>query len=313
MSTPTPLTTPGPGTLPPTGGLLAWVQASRPRFYIVSVFPVAIGLLLALGEGPLDAGLAVLTLAGTLLLHAGTNLANDYYDYVQYTGSVPFHGGSGVIQAGKLSLAALYTGGWIAFAGAAAIGLYLGLAATPLVWLFTGLGLLGGIYYSAPPVRFGYRGLAEVVCGLSMGPIIVLGTYTVQVQAVSAQSVIASLPLASFVALILFAESIHDIDEDRQTGKWTLAARIGETRSLQLFIAWVGLSGLFTMIAVTTGYLPKILLLQAPPAALAVAAATRLLTSGYDHAGLYRLGKIALAIYLLTGLLLVLGFALNGN
>src|SRR5690554_3548290 len=102
----------------PGGPVANWIQALRARFYIATVIPVTAGLLLAANEGRFDPKLALVTLLGALAMHIGTNLANDYYDWVQYTGDLPYHGGSGVIQEGKIPPEAVRRAAWTAFAGA---------------------------------------------------------------------------------------------------------------------------------------------------------------------------------------------------
>lgn len=330
-------TAPGEAGLRPVPGnpVANWIQALRPRFYIATVVPVATGLLLAAHDGHFDATLAVITLLGALAMHAGTNLANDYYDWVQYTGDLPYHGGSGVIQEGKIPPEAVKRAALLTFAAAFAAGLYLSTVAGLPVLMFTLLGLLGAYFYSAPPVRFGYRGLAEVVCGLSMGPVIVLGTYYTQAGRLSAEALAASLPLASFVAFILFGESIPDIDEDRQTGKWTVAARLGQRRAIQVYVLWIVLTGLAVAALAAAGLLPPLLLAELVVMALVLRAVRPLLAGTGPGAGaaagsggaapapggdaaererarLSRLGKMALALYLSTGLLLIIGLALRG-
>jgi O-acetyl-ADP-ribose deacetylase (regulator of RNase III) len=42
---------------------------------------------------------------------------------------------------------------------------------------FVALSLFSSIFYTAPPIRYGYHGLGEVFAGLNMGPVMVLGTY----------------------------------------------------------------------------------------------------------------------------------------
>lgn len=312
MSPAVPTNVPSPGLTGNT--VLYWLQALRAKFYIVTVLPVTAALLLASHDGHYDGTLAALTLIGALAMHVGTNLANDYYDYVQYEGDLPYHGGSGVIQEGKLPAQALHRAAWLAFAIAAGIGLYLSSQVDAWVLAFTGAGLFGGIFYSAPPIRFGYRGLAEVICGISMGPVLLLGTYYVQARALSPEALAAMAPLASFVAFILFAESITDIYEDRQTGKWTLAARLGEQAALRLYQAWVAITGVLIGLLVAVGLLPGLLAIELVPVAL-VLVATRLATGKQgvrSRAQLLPLGRQALLLYLTTGILLVAGLAIGG-
>ena len=34
------------------------------------------------------------------------------------------------------------------------------------------------LFYTAPPIRYGYHGLGELLVGINMGPVMVAGTYT---------------------------------------------------------------------------------------------------------------------------------------
>lgn len=313
MAMPPPVT-PTVAGRPPGQRLAAWIQATRPPFLVATLLPVLTGLaLVARQTGQVNWPLALLTLVGSLAMQIGTNLANDYYDFIQYRGDVPYEGGSGVLQEGKLSLDDVYRGTWVTFAFTAAVGFYLGMRSTPLVWLMTVIGLLGAIYYSAPPIRFGYRGWAEVVCGISMGPVIVLGVYMVQTGHPSWEALAVSFPLASFVAMILYGESIHDIQQDRQTGKWTLAARLGETRAVSAMMIWIAATGVLSVLGIVAGLLPRLLLLELVPMALVL---RRLRPwSGHGDGGQPadrpRFGRLALRLYLSTGLLLMAGLALG--
>lgn len=325
--------------------LAAWFQSTRPPFMVATLLPVAAGLALVVREvGAVNVPLALLTLVGALAMQIGTNLANDYYDYVQYTGDLPFQGGSGVLQEGKLTLADVYRGTWVTLGFTAAVGVYLGAVSSPLVWVLTAVGLFGAVFYSAPPIRFGYRGLAEVVCGLSMGPIIVLGVYLVQRGQPSVAALAVSLPLASFVALILYGESIGDIDEDRLTGKATVASRLGTHKAIGAMFVWIALTGSLMAGGAWAGLLPQLLWLELIPIGLALGLLHRLWRGGTDSGGinggtdspstagtttaegtavtaatkaatavpappLPRLGRLALGLYLSTGLLLVIGLA----
>lgn len=313
MAMPPPVT-PTVAGRPPGQRLAAWIQATRPPFLVATLLPVLTGLaLVARQTGQVNWPLALLTLVGSLAMQIGTNLANDYYDFIQYRGDVPYEGGSGVLQEGKLSLDDVYRGTWVTFAFTAAVGIYLGTRSTPLVWLLTAIGLIGAIYYSAPPIRFGYRGWAEVVCGISMGPVIVLGVYMVQTGRPSWEALAVSFPLASFVAMILYGESIHDIQQDQQTGKWTVAARLGETRAVAAMMAWIAATGVLSVLGVATGLLPQLLLLELVPMALVL----RVLRpwagkrEGGPDTAKPRFGRLALRLYLSTGLLLFLGLALG--
>lgn len=313
-----------------------WIRATRPAFLMVSVFPAVIGVLGALRHGTFSLPLAVATAVGSVLAQIATNFSNDYFDYVQYKGDIPFGGGSGVIQAGVISPEALLNAAILTFAVGGVIGTILGFVAGPFIWFLTGLGIVGGYFYTAPPLRLGYRGLAEVTTGISMGPGIVVGAFLIQtgdgimqvgetaaayisrVAAAAVEPALLSVPLASFVALILFAESIPDIDQDLQTGKITLAARLGPQRALSVMIWWVGLTAVFIGIGSLQGFLPRLLLLELAPAAWVLVKALKTASesprgwlTAHGHGKVSRLGGKALLLYASTSILTVAGLALG--
>lgn len=315
----------------------AWVQATRPFIMIVSFLPVVIGLLAAYRvTGPINWGMALLTLIGSMLAQVATNFSNDYFDYVQYEGSEPFSGGSGVIQAQLIAPRTLHVAGLILFTITGLIGLFLGALTGPFVAFLGLLGVAGGFFYSGPPLRLGYRGLAELDVSLSMGPSIVLGTYLVQtgdalmltgesvlayvarVLAAGAWPLALSVPIGSFVALVLYAESIYDIDQDLQTGKLTLAARLGFDRALAAMIGWVLLTCLYLVAGVFLWQLPWLLLLSLAPMVWVVTRLRRVRaagppdTSSKSAGEVEPLGRLALLLYTAVALLTIVGLAVSG-
>src|SRR5436309_2297885 len=67
---------------PSPGSLLAWWLALRPWSFTISLAPVLAGTSLAGLDGhPLQLGLVLAALAGSVLIHAGTNLQNDVGDF----------------------------------------------------------------------------------------------------------------------------------------------------------------------------------------------------------------------------------------
>ncbi|MFC2076825.1 prenyltransferase, partial [candidate division KSB1 bacterium] len=55
----------------------------RAPFFTASLLPVLLGSVIAWSRGtPFDWGLFALAMIGGVLLHAGTNVGNDYFDHV---------------------------------------------------------------------------------------------------------------------------------------------------------------------------------------------------------------------------------------
>jgi 1,4-dihydroxy-2-naphthoate octaprenyltransferase len=206
--------------------LRTWLLALRPISFTASVIPVLVGTAIA-ADRAFDPLLFALALAGSVAIHAGTNLANDYFDHVKGTDTAASLGPSGVIQRGILSPRAVLIGGVVAFAVGAALGLII----TALTgWPVLALGVasvLAGYFYTASPFSLAYRGLGEVVVFVFMGPVIVLGAYYVQTETWAWAPFIASLPIGLLVAAILHANNVRDIENDRRNNKWTLAALAG--------------------------------------------------------------------------------------
>ena len=62
--------------------LRIWLWALRLPSFTASVIPVLVGTAVAADEA-FRPGLFVMALFGSMALQGGTNLVNDYYDYVQ--------------------------------------------------------------------------------------------------------------------------------------------------------------------------------------------------------------------------------------
>ena len=60
-----------------------WWGAIRPWSYTAAIIPVTLGASIAAYDSVLNPWLLVLTLIGSIAIQAGTNLVNDYYDYVK--------------------------------------------------------------------------------------------------------------------------------------------------------------------------------------------------------------------------------------
>ncbi len=204
-----------------------WWRAVRPKSFTATTTPVAIGVGLAALDGKFQPGWALLTLLGAVLLQAGTNLLNDYFDHRNGVDSSASLSPSGVIQQGLLEPKVVLAGGVVCFVLAPLLGLALALHGGPIIWFLGVLGVLIGVLYTAGPFPLAYVGLGELAVFLAMGVGIVLGAYVVQTQQFSWNPMLAGAPIGLLVAAILHANNLRDIETDRVQGKRTLAARFG--------------------------------------------------------------------------------------
>jgi 1,4-dihydroxy-2-naphthoate octaprenyltransferase len=207
--------------------LKIWLEATRPFSFTASVTPVLVGSVLGAVDGPFSLGRFLLALFGSLFIHIGTNLINDYYDYVNGVDTPETLGPSQVIQRGLLTAGEVYWGGIATFAVGSFLGLILvGLCGWPILALGV-VSVLAGYFYTANPVSLAYIALGEATVFVFMGPVIVVGAYYVQREAFALTPLLVSLPVGCLVAAILQANNIRDLVSDKARGKHTLATVIG--------------------------------------------------------------------------------------
>ena len=226
-----------------------WVKALRAPFFTASVVPVLLGAAVAYSHtGRISVPDLILTLIGVIALHAGTNLANDYFDHLSgndelNSNPTPFSGGSRVIQEGLISPKGvlIYSLSW--FALGCLMGLYLNWRHPGNAILYLGLiGVFSGFFYTAVPIRFGYHGLGEMMVGLNFGTLVVLGSYYVQTGFLSLRPVIASVPVSLLIAAVLWINEFPDYDADAAVGKRTLVVRLGLRRSAYIYVGMLAFS-----------------------------------------------------------------------
>ena len=203
---------------------LAWWLALRPFSYTTAIVPVLVGTALA-AERDFKPEIFLLALAGSVLILAGTNLATDFFDFVD--GVQPGASFGASIQSGLLTPREVHLASTGAFAAGAACGLVLVATAGWPVLAAGVASVLAGYFYTASPIRYGRRGLGEAVVFFFMGPVMVMGAFYVQLEQLTWPAFYASLPVGLLVANILHANNLRDIDNDRSRGKVTIATLAG--------------------------------------------------------------------------------------
>ena len=272
---------------PPGGTAADWLAELRAPFLTASVVPVAVGAAVAWRlDGGLDWTLLGLTLLAVVLLHLGANVTNDYWDFLRGTDVVnrqrtPFSGGSGLLTDGRLRPRAVLRLGLGLLAAGAAVGLLLARLTGEAWWVVVRMGAVGvggAYFYSAPPLSLASRGLGELAIGSTFGVLVVAGTCFVQTGGFPREALAASVPVALWVAAIIWANQIPDLEADRATGKRTLVVRLGEVRSVGVLAAMLGTAMGVVTAAAIAGPLPRGALLALgalAPSTLTIAAAAR--------------------------------------
>ena len=292
-----------------------FLRATRLPFLSATFIPILLGIAVAAYVNGFSWWLALLTLVGGAAIHLGVNVFNDVFDTQSgadeaNVNPTQFSGGSRVILYGLVSMRTMALLASAFFAVGIGIGVYL--AATrgwDLLWLGVA-GALIGFFYTAPPLRLVHRGLGEVAVAVGFGPIMALGAYFVQAREYALEPLLASLPVAILIALILYVNEVPDRPADAATGKRTLPVRWSKEAVIRGYEAAVVVTfGLIVVFAVTGLIVrPTLIALLAAPLALPV---VRALRESYDqpYALMPAMGK-NIQLHLVTGLLLVVGYVI---
>lgn len=220
-----------------------WLRAMRAQFFLATAMPVVLGTAIAWArEGAFSLHYFILTLLGVALINMGANLANDYFDHrSDWRGSDdinkepnPFGGGSHVIQEKLLTPREMFIGAIIAFIIAALIGIYLVMSRGFFILVLGIIGISLAYFYTAPPIRLGYRGLGEIAVGIACG-LPVLGAYYVQVQKVTLEAFILFIPMAILIANLLWLNQFPDYPADKAASKNTLVVKLGRDKAIRVY------------------------------------------------------------------------------
>ncbi|MBI4361581.1 MAG: 1,4-dihydroxy-2-naphthoate octaprenyltransferase [Euryarchaeota archaeon] len=294
-----------------------WLRELRLPFLTLSTVLVVLGAVAgwALG-GRFDPLLFLLTLGGIGFIHLGTNVVNDYFDYLGGTDNVnrtptPFSGGSRVIQEKLLPPREVYRGALVFFSIGSAMGLLL---AYLRGWPVLALGLLGvglAFSYTYPRVNLAGRGLGEFAVGLGFGPLIVGGSYYVQTQRFDPAAWLAGAVMGLLVAAVLWVNQFPDVEADGATGKRNLVVRLGRERASRVYLGLVASAFALTLLGALLRILPLWALLPLAASPLGFKAASIARHHPNEIPRLIPASASTVLLSLLYGGLLALSFALT--
>ena len=213
-----------------------WVVGARPRTLPAAISPVIVGTGAAAAVGSAVTSRAALALIVALALQVGVNYANDYSDGVRGTDDRRI-GPLRLVASGTVGPRAVLAAAWLAFAVAAAAGLVL-VVVSQQWWLLAvgALAVAAAWYYTGGSRPYGYRGFGEISVFVFFGLVAVVGTTYVQVERVTASSVISGIAIGVLASALLLANNLRDAPTDAATGKRTLAVFLGSRRTRLLYL-----------------------------------------------------------------------------
>ncbi|NIP97058.1 MAG: 1,4-dihydroxy-2-naphthoate octaprenyltransferase [Akkermansiaceae bacterium] len=206
----------------------SYLLAARPKTLPAAIVPVWVGCVLVWQlTDRIDWVLAGFTVVGALCIQIATNLFNDAVDAEKGADTEGRLGPRRVTAGGLLSRRAVY-GGAVLFLGLAC------LASLPLIeargWPIIAIGL-PSLYlsygYTGGPVPLAYLGLGELFVILFFGLVAVEGTHFVQTGEWGWEALVLGIQVGLLSAVLIAINNLRDVEEDRGSGKRTLAVRFG--------------------------------------------------------------------------------------
>ena len=239
------------------GKISAWLRIVRLHFYPMTWVAYTLGA--AAASRNLEKwDLKGYTIGYLVLffIELSTILVNEYYDYDTdrlNKNFGPFTGGTRVLVEGQLGFPEVRAGIWASLLLTAACGYLLirvdTQASSFSILLLILLGLFLGLGYTAPPLKFAYRGWGELTVAITHSPYVIVCGYVFQGGSWNDWLPwVLSIPLflATFAAIIL--AGIPDRLADKEVSKKVMTVLWGPRESVLLaafFIGLASLSGLF--------------------------------------------------------------------
>ncbi|MEM7588983.1 MAG: 1,4-dihydroxy-2-naphthoate octaprenyltransferase [Myxococcota bacterium] len=209
--------------------MYVWLLAIRPKTLVVAMVPVCVGGVLAYEGNGFHLISFCCALVCALLIQIGTNLSNDYFDFVQKTDTHDRVGPLRVTQAGLLRPEQVRKAFIWTFALAVLFGMYLvqrggyGIALLGMICIASGIG------YTASSYSLARTGLADSWVVVFFGAVATAGTYYVQALQFNWQAAYVGTAFGLLALGLLTVNNLRDHKQDAQAGKKTLVVRFGHT------------------------------------------------------------------------------------
>ncbi|OBH06705.1 1,4-dihydroxy-2-naphthoate polyprenyltransferase [Mycobacterium sp. E1747] len=224
-----------------------WVSGARPRTLPNAVAPVVAGTGAAAWLGSAVWWKALLALAVAVALTVGVNYANDYSDGVR--GTDDERAGPMRLVGSRLATPRSVLAAAVASLTVGAVaGLALALVSAPWLLAVGAVCIAGAWLYTGGSKPYGYAGFGEVAVFVFFGLVAVLGTEYTQALRVDWVGLALAVSIGALSSSVLVANNLRDIPTDAQSGKITLAVRLGDAHTRTLYQALLATAGVLTLV-----------------------------------------------------------------
>lgn len=213
-----------------------WVEGARPRTLPNAIAPVIAGTGAAAWLQAACWWKALLALVVAVAMIVGVNYANDYSDGIRGTDDVRA-GPLRLVGSKVASPRAVLTAAVVSLVVAAVAGVVLAVLSAPWLIAVGAVCIAGAWLYTGGSKPYGYLGLGEIAVFVFFGLVAVLGTQYVQALRIEWVGVAVAVAMGCMSSAVLVANNLRDIPTDKESGKITLAVRLGDARTRLLYQA----------------------------------------------------------------------------
>ena len=238
-----------------------WLISTRAAVLIMTFISAAIAGILAAHDGSFNLVRWLLLTIGLIMAHATNNLLNDYTDYKRGVDEDNYYRsqyGPQCLVHGLMTTRQLLTYAAISGAIALAAGLALILLQGGLTWILLSLGAFFVLFYTWP---LKYIGLGEIAVLIVWGPLMIGGGYYVVTGIWEWNVLLASLPYALGVTVVIFGKHIDKFDMDKERGIHTLPVILGERISRYTALGMILLQYILVVYLVVSGFFTPLMLI----------------------------------------------------
>lgn len=218
----------------------AWISAARLRTLPLALSSIVFGAACSIYFGTfswLIFGLAVLT---TILLQILSNYANDYGDAVSGKDNEGRIGPSRAVASGEISKESMKKAMSLFAVLSFVSGIILLYLAFHDNWIYLvffvllGIGAIAAaIKYTVGKNPYGYSGLGDLFVFLFFGLVGVMGSFFLFNQTFEWTICLPAICAGSLSVAVLNFNNMRDIENDKRTGKITVAVRLGLQKAKQ--------------------------------------------------------------------------------
>ncbi|MCB2294759.1 prenyltransferase [Clostridium algoriphilum] len=239
-------------------------KSTRPATLVVSILSTFLGIIIAYRQGYVftyhmwDLWRIFLVIAAAVLLQAGMNMMNNYFEDDIQEESDGLRNLNFLGRTRSHLEILIFKVGITFFAITALISIYLAFYTGFQLLIIELIGIFAAYAYAGEPINYKKYRLGSVVSFIMMGPLMAYASFFVFSKSFSLQPIVYSFTLGLFIPAILLANELRDYFDDKDRGVLTLTVRIGYEKGKIIYYSLIAFAYINTTILVILKYLPEI-------------------------------------------------------